>query len=168
MNRLIEQLRDSGRPPVAGELDLESLASRVIARCADRQPATALKVDPGTTIRVCADAERLSSSLEHVIRNAQDASRPEGRVELEISAANGQARIVIADTGDGMTPDFLRERLFRPFDSTKGSKGMGIGAYQVREYIQSIGGMVDVQSNPGQGTRFEIRLPLAGSRGNKA
>jgi signal transduction histidine kinase len=59
-----------------------------------------------------------------------------------------------------MAQEFVRERLFRPFDSTKGSKGMGIGAYQVREYVQLIGGQVEVQSSPGIGTRFSVRLPL--------
>jgi signal transduction histidine kinase len=49
--------------------------------------------------------------------------------------------------------------LFRPFDSTKGSKGMGIGAYQAREYVQSLGGRVEVQSSPGDGTTFSIILP---------
>jgi signal transduction histidine kinase len=59
-----------------------------------------------------------------------------------------------------MTPDFIKERLFKPFDTTKGSKGMGIGAYQVREYIRSVGGRVKVQSAPGDGTRFTLWLPL--------
>ena len=59
-----------------------------------------------------------------------------------------------------MDAEFLRRRLFRPFDSTKGSKGMGIGAYQVREYVRSLGGDVEVQSMPGKGTDFCIRLNL--------
>ena len=59
-----------------------------------------------------------------------------------------------------MSREFIQERLFRPFDTTKGSKGMGIGAYQVREYVQSLGGRVEVQSAPGEGTRFTLRLPL--------
>jgi signal transduction histidine kinase len=58
-----------------------------------------------------------------------------------------------------MTPQFVKERLFRPFDTTKGSKGMGIGAYQVREYVHSIGGRVSVWSAPGEGTRVTLRLP---------
>ena len=60
-----------------------------------------------------------------------------------------------------MTAEFIRDRLFRPFDSTKGSKGMGIGAYQVREYIRQLGGSVEVSSSPGQGTRFSISLPVS-------
>jgi signal transduction histidine kinase len=67
--------------------------------------------------------------------------------------------IAVCDTGKGMEPDFLRDRLFRPFDTTKGAAGMGIGAHQAREYVRSLGGHVDVQSSPGQGTRFAITLP---------
>jgi len=59
-----------------------------------------------------------------------------------------------------MTAEFIRDRLFKPFDSTKGSKGMGIGAYQAREYVRSLGGDVAVESTPGVGTRFTIQLPL--------
>jgi signal transduction histidine kinase len=66
----------------------------------------------------------------------------------------------VIDDGAGMDEEFLRQRLFRPFDSTKGSKGMGIGAYQVREYVRSLGGDVDVHSTPGVGTQFCIRLKV--------
>ena len=70
--------------------------------------------------------------------------------------------LTVADTGAGMSAEFVAERLFKPFDSTKGSKGMGIGAYQVREYVRSLGGRVDVASVLGQGTRVTLRIPLAG------
>jgi hypothetical protein len=67
----------------------------------------------------------------------------------------------VTDTGAGMTREFILERLFKPFDTTKGSKGMGIGAYQVREYVQSLGGRVEVRSEPGKGTRMSLRFPLS-------
>jgi signal transduction histidine kinase len=69
------------------------------------------------------------------------------------------AVLTVSDTGSGMTPQFIKERLFRPFDTTKGSKGMGIGAYQVREYVMALGGRVSVQSVPGDGTRVTLRVP---------
>ena len=71
------------------------------------------------------------------------------------------ATLTVTDRGAGMTREFVQERLFKPFDSTKGSKGMGIGAYQVREYVQSLGGRVDVASDLGTGTRFTVRIPLS-------
>jgi signal transduction histidine kinase len=64
-----------------------------------------------------------------------------------------------------MTAEFIKERLFKPFDTTKGSKGMGIGAYQVREYVRSIGGRVKVESAVGRGSRFTIWLPLCAPPG---
>jgi len=75
------------------------------------------------------------------------------------------AVIEVRDTGCGMDGDFLRNRLFRPFDSTKGRSGMGIGAYEAREFVRELGGQLDVQSEPGVGTCFQIRLPLAKNDG---
>ena len=62
------------------------------------------------------------------------------------------AVLTVTDNGAGMSREFVQERLFKPFDTTKGSKGMGIGAYQVREYVQSLGGRVEVRSEVGKGT----------------
>jgi len=78
----------------------------------------------------------------------------------------GFEAIEVSDNGCGMDEQFVRERLFRPFDTTKGSKGMGIGAYQTREFVRASGGDVQVHSQPGTGTRFIIRLPLAGASAN--
>jgi signal transduction histidine kinase len=58
-----------------------------------------------------------------------------------------------------MDEEFIRTRLFQPFDSTKGA-GMGIGAYECRETIRALDGQLDVDSTPGHGTRFRISLPL--------
>jgi signal transduction histidine kinase len=70
------------------------------------------------------------------------------------------ATIAITDTGSGMTQEFVQTRLFRPFDSTKGIQGMGIGVYQAREYARALGGHLEVSSEPGQGTEFRILLPV--------
>jgi signal transduction histidine kinase len=67
--------------------------------------------------------------------------------------------LTVADTGAGMDATFIRERLFRPFASTKGT-GMGIGAYECKEYVQELNGAIQVTSTPGRGTRFNVRLPL--------
>lgn len=168
INRLIEQLRDSARVPEPQPVDVTAVARAVAERCADRDPPPAFEAPAAPPIRVRADTTRLGSALEHVIRNAQDASGPDERIELLVGAIDGDARIVVRDRGAGMSEAFVRERLFRPFDSTKGAKGMGIGAYQVREYVQSIGGSVSVRSQPGAGTEFEIRLPLLAATGGGA
>ena len=58
-----------------------------------------------------------------------------------------------------MDADFIANRLFQPFDSTKGVTGMGIGVYQSRGYIRFLDGELDVSSQPGKGTTFKITLP---------
>jgi signal transduction histidine kinase len=108
---------------------------------------------------VLADPERLGSVLDHIIRNAQEAAGPAGCVSARLESQKGDVMVSICDNGAGMEADFIRDRLFRPFDSTKGSKGMGIGAYQAREYVRRLNGSIEVQSNPGVGTTFIIRLP---------
>ena len=71
-----------------------------------------------------------------------------------------EAIIEVEDNGCGMDSDFLKNRLFRPFDTTKSGKGMGIGVYQTREFIRNLGGDVLVKSEPGVGTTFTIRIPM--------
>jgi putative PEP-CTERM system histidine kinase len=164
MTRLIEQLRDMPRSSRAQAVRLDELAANAVTRSSLRPPVPTFAMPDvsgtGAAVWVQADPERLSAVLDHVLRNAQEAS-PEGGVEVQLSVTGEEAVLVVHDTGKGMDAEFVRERLFRPFDSTKGSKGMGIGAYQSREYVQSLGGRVEVQSSPGSGTAFSIILPLA-------
>jgi len=110
---------------------------------------------------VIVDRERLISIVTHLLRNAQDATPADGRIRIRLAARDGLAEIAIEDSGCGMEPEFVRTRLFRPFDTTKGSQGMGIGAYQVRSFAQEAGGRLDVWSEPGRGSRFTLCLPLA-------
>ena len=165
MTRLIEQLR--GTPDVSrnARLDLGTIVQEAVGRTRDRSPEPRMNV-AGSSLEIVADGERLVSVLEHVIRNAQDSvgGAGNGEVSVTLEQRETEAEIAIADTGAGMDARFVRERLFRPFDSTKGSKGMGIGAYQAREYVRALGGDVEVQSSPGRGTRFLIKLPLAPER----
>ena len=111
---------------------------------------------------VLADADRLSMVIEHLLRNAQEATPAGGKVTARAERNGGTVEITIADTGCGMSQEFIRDRLFRPFDSTKGSQSMGIGAHQARDYAAQLGGRLDVSSVVGQGTEFSMRLPLAG------
>jgi putative PEP-CTERM system histidine kinase len=163
MSKLIEQLRGGNTTERPQVVDLAELAAKAIQRCQGRSPAPALKVSGVVEVR--ADAERLTTVIEHIIRNAQDATPEHGSIDVAVEAHSGAAVLSVEDTGAGMDADFLRDRLFRPFDSTKGSKGMGIGAYQAREYIRQLGGTVDVRSAPRQGTTFSFSLPSAAQAG---
>lgn len=162
MTKLIEQLRGATSADRHLPSDLRELTQQAVSRCSYRSPKPQLQ--PGSPVMVLANAERLSVVIEHIIRNAQDATSETGSVSVSVGQNGRQAELLVEDNGAGMDADFIRNRLFRPFDSTKGAKGMGIGAYQVREYIRLLGGDVEVQSSPGQGTRFAVSLPLSPSQ----
>lgn len=162
MTRLMEQLSGSGSVFRAVRANLTELAQEAVRRCAARSPVPAIQAE-GPHF-VLADPDRLTTVIEHVVRNAQDAIAENGSISVTIERAAGKIVLSVRDTGSGMDAAFIRDRLFRPFDSTKGAKGMGIGAYQVREYIRLLGGKVEVQSSPGRGTRFAIALPAYESR----
>lgn len=111
---------------------------------------------------ITADKIKLNNILTNLLQNAQDAtSGKEGWVKLELTKNHDYAVIKIIDNGIGMDQQFIAERLFKPFDTTKGNAGMGIGAYEARDYIIKQAGQIRVESQPGQGTTFTIHLPLA-------
>ena len=82
-------------------------------------------------------------------------------MRVRIDSTPVWAIVTIADTGQGMSREFLDNELFAPFATTKGVAGIGVGAYQCREYIRALGGDVSVRSQVGVGTEFTLRLPLA-------
>ena len=162
MQRLIEQLQGREAQSLRRRVSLSEAARQACRRCAGRKPVPAF-VDSSADPLVEADPDRLAMVIEHVVRNGQDATPEDGSVSVSIRSDAARITLSIEDTGSGMSPDFVRDRLFRPFDTTKGSKGMGIGAYQVREYLNSLGGRVQVQSEPGSGTRIDLHFPLPGA-----
>jgi signal transduction histidine kinase len=103
--------------------------------------------------------------IGHIIQNAIEATPYDGSVEVRVDRKNDRAIVEVEDNGRGMDEAFIRDRLFSPFDSTKGS-GMGIGAYECREYIRELGGQVDVASVVGKGTTFHIELPIQSNANN--
>ncbi len=158
MNRLLLQLRSGGASKTM-EVELEGMLESVLKAKAALKPHPVLSAD-GETLVVKADAEKLARVIGHVVQNACEATRYDGRVDVRLSGKDGYAVIEVEDNGTGMDEDFVRERLFRPFDSTK-SSGMGIGAYECREYLRELGGSIEVKSIPDQGTLFRIFIPLS-------
>jgi putative PEP-CTERM system histidine kinase len=106
------------------------------------------------------DPARLEQALGHIVQNAIDASPPASPVWISISRETIEARIEVLDHGSGMSSEFMRARLFKPFSSTK-EGGFGIGAFEARSLIAAMGGRVDVESREGEGSRFTIIVPLA-------
>ncbi len=139
-------------------LNLHHLISELASHYARNQPRPRV-LGPTDPVMVRADRDLLWSVLGHLIQNAQDATPPDGEVTLTLKASPDHVVLFIQDTGSGMSEDFIRMQLFKPFESTKGLTGMGIGAYQAREYIRRIGGNIDVTSQPGMGSCFSILLP---------
>ena len=106
------------------------------------------------------DAGALEQAVGHLLQNALDASPEVDPVTVRVTAAGASVAIAIADKGAGMDGDFVRNRLFQPFASTKAG-GFGIGAFEARSLITAMGGRISVDSRPGQGTTFTILLPSA-------
>jgi putative PEP-CTERM system histidine kinase len=160
MKRLMVQLTRGFKTPKTRSTNLQEALTSAVQRSSALNPEATL-LDLDHSIQVMADSERLTTVFEHLIRNAQDATVDNGQIEIAVSVANELVLVSISDTGEGMSAEFIRERLFRPFDSTKGSHAMGIGAYQVREYARMLGGRLEVSSITGKGTTFVLTLPVA-------
>jgi len=159
ISRLLEQLRSGAVPAAQGRTQLAAAIDKALGECRAQPP----KPDCRGVVEnlwVRGDTDQLATVLGHVLRNAQDAAQTHGHVTLVVKRAAGEAVIEIEDDGGGMDETFIRDKLFKPFYTTKASRGMGIGAYQAREYVRSLGGSVSVDSAPGRGTVFTIRLPL--------
>jgi signal transduction histidine kinase len=160
MNRLMAQLKSADVTGRRERVDLVEELRQVVAAKSGGRPAPVFSTERDR-VEILAEPDRLSSVFGHVVQNAQDATPPEGRIDVRLHLSGDQAVVDIRDDGVGMDEDFVKNRLFRPFDSTKGLTGMGIGAYECREVISALGGQVVVESAPGRGTLFRIMLPLA-------
>lgn len=105
--------------------------------------------------------ENLTSAIKHIVQNALESCGKKGRVILQLSSQGPSLIFLkIMDNGSGMTKEFISERLFQPFDSTKGVSGMGVGVYQSREFLRSIKGDLSVVSSPGEGSTFTMTIPV--------
>lgn len=158
MRQMMMQLREGATPPGAAfGVDLAAMAQRIQADALRR--GRQLNVEIAAKVRARGHEERLERVIGHMVHNAFDATDPTGRVWLKIDRLASQARVEVGDTGHGMSQEFIRERLFKPFQSTKAS-GMGIGAYESLQYVQELGGTMKVASEPDRGTQVTVLLPL--------
>jgi len=160
MKQIMAQLKRGRDVQAAKPTEVEFVASAAADRCAGKTPAPTLELND-VQVSVCANPEEFIMVLTHLIKNAQDATDADGTVVVTLATAADSVQIEVKDTGCGMTSEFIRERMFRPFDSTKGSQGMGIGAYQAREFARRIGGELIVRSEPGVGTTVTLSLPIS-------
>jgi signal transduction histidine kinase len=111
-------------------------------------------------MHILADQERFTAVISHMIKNAQEAAAENGYISVRLKKLGKMAEIEIEDNGIGMDADFIRNRLFQPFETTKGNAGMGVGVYESREFVRSLGGEIDVSSEVNKGTIFTLKIPL--------
>lgn len=159
LNALIARLSRYG-PASVGSLApvrADEVARAVVSQLAARHPVTLVEQ---CECEVAAERDSLEQVLLHLVQNAIDASPPESPVFVSVASDGLNGTLEVLDSGQGMSPDFVRNRLFKPFDSTK-QGGFGIGAYEARELVRAMGGRLDVESREGLGTRFFVHLPLA-------
>jgi putative PEP-CTERM system histidine kinase len=161
MNRLLEHLRSDGVQVAQVEtIDLCAVLGEVVRLMSGKRPVPTLDCQ-ASGMHIRANRERCEAVIGHLIRNAQDATEDDGRIIVRLFRRDARAIIEVQDTGTGMEPAFIKERLFRPFDSTKGKRGMGIGVHETRDYIHKLGGELEVISRIGEGTTFRIQLPIS-------
>jgi putative PEP-CTERM system histidine kinase len=158
MRRLMLQLREGATPPGGARgVEIAPIVARIAAGA--RSAGRNVETDCAAGLATRGHDERLERVLGHLVQNALDATPPEGRVWVQAARHGGQVKLVVGDTGVGMSEDFVRNQLFRPFASTK-SAGMGIGSYESFQYLRELGGTIDVSSREGQGTVITLLMPL--------
>ncbi len=159
MNDMLARLapKDRTAPADPSPTDLRQLAQQIAARLGTGHP---IEIAAGEAVMAMADAGRLDAALTHIVQNGCDASPDDAPVWLDIGGNDEEAWIAVEDSGRGMDETFVRDQLFRPFSSSKPG-GFGIGAFEARALVAEMGGRLDVDSRPGEGSRFTITLPIA-------
>jgi putative PEP-CTERM system histidine kinase len=159
MHKLLAQLSTGSR----GEEHLRPIQlARVVERVVAAKKAARADIAvhaSDAALAAIGYEQRLERVIGHLVQNAIDATQQSGEVRVSVAAEGTNAVIEVADSGCGMSEAFVRERLFRPFQTTKGD-GMGVGAFEVAQYTKDMGGRIEVDSRPGAGTRFRLTFPL--------
>jgi len=146
-----------------GPVDLRALVSDLqglFGHALGRRHKLVVSMPPGVDLVVHGSAARLQQAIMNLITNARDAMPDGGEISLGLRIEGGQALIAVCDHGVGM-PESIREQLFKPFFTTKGAHGTGLGLRVVRSVVEEHGGKIDFESEPGKGTTFRVWLPLS-------
>ena len=165
---LLARLEDGAAAQQMTELDLRTVVTDAVDRV---RPQVALKqgtvhVELATSpLRVVGDPERLATAVDNLLQNAVKFSAGPPEIEITGDRQDGHVRLVVKDHGIGISAA-ARPRLFEKFYRVNDPElnnvvGTGIGLYLVRQVIEGHGGRVEVASEPGQGSAFEIELPVA-------
>ncbi|MBC7499174.1 MAG: PEP-CTERM system histidine kinase PrsK [Herminiimonas sp.] len=158
MKLLLQKLARSSAMETPVRLQMDKLLQKVIAAKMATEPHPVLEI-LDADLTVMAHPARLERVIGHLVQNAIEATPRDGSVLVRLLRWHDELVVECVDTGAGMSEVFMRERLFKPFETTK-SAGMGIGVFESREYVQELGGRVEVMSQQPGGTTFRIILPL--------
>lgn len=158
MRQLMMQLREGATPPgVPVGVNLPDVIKHVKLDKQAQGREIDIKIDQSINTR--GHPERLERVIGHLVQNSLDATPPSGRVWIHLERNGDRALLHVGDTGQGMTSDFVKNRLFKPFHTTKHA-GMGIGAFESAQYIRELGGEINVDSTQGVGTTMTLVLPI--------
>ncbi len=140
------------------QADLNALVATVLQ---DFKGADDVALDSalGAVPQMMLDREQMERVVRNLVLNAKEASKAGGRIEVRTEQQNGFAVLTVSDNGSGMSEEFLRTQLFRPFATTK-KKGIGIGMFQTKMIVEAHRGRILVDSKQGQGTTFRVLLPV--------
>ncbi len=137
--------------------DLNHIIEKVIAQRNINKPSVECEINGKLSLLI--EAQALESVLNHLVQNAQEATPEDGWVRIKASKDDNVIRLAVLDNGSGMSEEFIKQRLFKPFDTTKGNAGMGIGVYEAKQFAESQGGSLQVTSFEGEGSIFQLTLP---------
>ncbi len=140
------------------EVDMKQLVERAYETFAEqaRQRSIDYRVDVRAKPVIVSDGDRVLQIVDNLLSNAFRATPDGGRIRLELAQSNGTVQVAIEDTGPGIAAA-ERERLFRPFVSDAGGTGLGLAI--ARELSVALGGRIELDSEVGRGSRFELVLP---------
>ncbi|RLB73646.1 MAG: PEP-CTERM system histidine kinase PrsK [Deltaproteobacteria bacterium] len=156
MKGLISRLKNIREKP---ELVISSVPLHKIIEDALETAGSNIEVN-GTPVQVAVDEEEIYKVILNLLVNAVEATEKDLAVLIKYGQQDNFACLEVTDSGCGMTADFIENKLFKPFETTK-KHGFGIGLYQCKQIIESHGGKIEVASEYGVGTTFTLFLPLA-------
>jgi len=159
MNGLLERLsqHNKANPEEPKPVKIAELVRATIEK---KRLLHSLESNEIEDLTVMADPARVEQILGHLIQNAIDASAKDQPITIDARRRDLSVAIGVSDQGTGMSNEFIRTQLFKPFSSTK-QGGFGIGAYEARALAQAMNGRLEVESTVGAGSRFTLILPLA-------
>ena len=156
MKRLISRLKNIKEKP---QLAISSVALNKIIEDAVETTASHIETN-GLSVQVAVDEEEIYKVILNLLVNAIEATEDDLPVQVVFGQRDDLAFIEVKDCGCGMSVEFIQNKLFKPFETTK-IHGFGIGLYQCKQIVESHGGKIDVESTHGEGTMFTLFLPLA-------